>query len=178
MNKKYYTLAFILYKDSLTYDYNKIIDYIEKNWKHYAYIEHDPDVDSSKVHTHVLVHFDNKRYINAIAKEIGIGANYIQNANLIPYLRYLIHLDDEDKKQYTIDDVNGTLKSKLQEILSSDKMSESEQVAFICDFIFESDKYIYLSNLTQFVLQTGCYSAFRRNFSLFNHLLLEHNSNL
>ena len=173
--EKAYTFAFILYKDSISYDYDKIIDYIEKNWKHYAYICHRPDKDETKEHTHVLVHFDNKRYNSSIAKELNIGVNYIQKANLIPYLRYLIHLDDEDKIQYSIDDVYGTLKSKLSTILTNDKMSETEQVSCICDFIFESSCFLTHSILIQFVLQNGCYSAYRRNFLLFKELILENN---
>lgn len=176
--KKAYTFGLVLYKDSLTYDYNKIIDYIEKNWKHYAYIEHDEDIETKKPHTHVLVHFDSKRYPTGIAKELGITPNYIQKANLIPYLRYLIHLDDEDKKQYSIDDVQGTLKQKLIDIMTNDKMSETEQVSCICDYIFEYDKFLYHSVLIQFVLSNGCYSAYRRNFILFDKLLLEHNKNV
>ena len=52
----------VLYKDSTSYDYKKIINYIEKNYKYYAYIEHKPDSEDGKKHTHVLMHFDNKRY--------------------------------------------------------------------------------------------------------------------
>lgn len=178
MNKKAYTFGLILYKDSLTYDYKKIINYIEKNWKHYAYIEHIEDIETKKPHTHVLVHFDVKRYQNAIAKELGIESHFIQKVNLIPYLRYLIHLDDEDKKQYSVDEVQGTLKQKLIDLLANDKMSETEQVSCICEYIFEYDKYLYHTTLVQFVLSTGCYSAYRRNFTLFDKLLLEHNKNI
>lgn len=175
MKQKAYTFALILYKDSLNYDYNKVIDYIEKNWKYYAYIEHQPEKDESKEHTHLLVHFDNKRYPTAISKEIGVPENYIQKANLIPYLRYLIHLDDEDKIQYSIDSVHGSLQKKLREVMLSDKMSESEQVSVICAYIFEYDDYLSHSILIDFVLQNGCYSAYRRNFLLFKELVLEHN---
>lgn len=173
--EKAYTFALILYKDSLSYDYYKVLDYIVKNWKHYAYIEHSPEKEETKHHTHVLVHFDNKRYSSAVSKELNIPENYIQKANLIPYLRYLIHLDDEDKQQYPIDEVKGTLKNKLITILTSDKMSETDQVACICDFIFESNEFLSHSVLIQFVLKNGCYSAYRRNFSLFRELILEHN---
>lgn len=38
----------ILYKDSKTYDYKKVIKYIEKNYKYYAYIEHKPDDEHGK----------------------------------------------------------------------------------------------------------------------------------
>ena len=173
MKKKYYTFAMVLYKDSTTYDYDKVINYIEK--KYYAYIEHTPEKDQTKEHTHVLMHFDNKRYASSISKELNVAENYIQNANLVPYLRYLIHFDDEDKIQYKVDDVKGTLKSKLQDNLNKDKMTETEQVATIMSFIFEFDKWLTITELSQFVLKTGTYSAFRSNYNFFKDLILDHN---
>ena len=173
--KKYYTFAMVLYKDSTSYDYDKIITYIEKNYKYYAYIEHKAEKEETKPHTHVLLHFDNKRYNTGVAKELNIPSNYIVHANLIPYLRYLIHFDDEDKIQYNIEDVHGTLTSKLKDILSKDKKTESEQVAEIMSFIFESDKWLYITDLAQFVLRSGTYSAFRRNYNFFKDLILDHN---
>lgn len=176
--KKYYTYNIILYKDSLDYDYNKIIEYIVQNWTTYAYIEHEPEKDETKKHTHVLVHFNNKRYINALAKELNIKENYIQPSNLIPFLRYLIHLDDEDKIQYSPYEVHGPLQKKLLEIVKNGSMSEVEQVSYICEFIFEFDTFLHITQLIQFVLQNGCYSAFRRNYSFFKDLVLEHNKNI
>ena len=176
--KKYYTYCFILYKDSLDYDYNKVIDYITSNWSCYGYIEHQPEKDEKKVHTHVLVHFDNKRYISAISKEINVKENYFEPCNLIPYLRYLIHLDDEEKIQYSPYEVQGPLQKKLVELVQSNKMSEVEQVSCICEFIFEFDTFLHYATLLQFVLKNGCYSAFRRNYYFFKDLVLEHNQNL
>lgn len=172
--KKYYTFAMILYKDSLTYDYYKIIKYIEENYKYYAYIEHEPDTEHGKVHTHVLIHFDNKRYNTGISKELNIPSNYIQNANLVPYLRYLIHFDNEEKKQYSVEDVKGTLKQKLIDSLNT-KQSETEQVATIMSFIIDYNGWLYITELAQFVIANGVYSAFRRNYSFFKDLVLDHN---
>lgn len=173
--KKYYTFAMVLYKDSTSYDYDKVINYIEKNYKYYAYIEHTGDSEDKKNHTHVLMHFDNKRYNTGVSKELNVPSNYIVNANLIPYLRYLIHFDDEDKKQYSVEDVHGTLVPRLKEIISGDKRTETEQVAYIISFISDSKKWLTITDLSLFVLQNGCYSAFRRNYSFFKDLLLDHN---
>lgn len=173
--KKYYTFAMILYKDSEVYDYNEVINYIEKNFKYYAYIEHEKDDEVKKNHTHVLMHFDNKRYNTGVSKELGVPSNYIVNANLIPYLRYLIHFDDEDKKQYSVDLVHGTLQLRLKEIISQDKKTETEQVSYIISFITDSKSFLSITDLSLFVLQNGCYSAFRRNYLFFKDLVLDHN---
>lgn len=173
--KKYYTFAMVLYKDSTSYDYYKVINYIEKNYKYYAYIEHDEDLDNKKEHTHVLMHFDNKRYNTGVSKELNVPSNYIVNANLIPYLRYLIHYDDEDKKQYSVEQVKGTLQLRLKEIISNTKKSETEQVAYIISFIADYKGWLSITDLSQFVLQSGSYSAFRRNYLFFKDLILDHN---
>lgn len=173
--KKFYTFAMVLYKDSTSYDYEKVINYIEKNYKYYAYIEHEPEKEETKPHTHVLVHFDNKRYNTGVAKELNIPSNYIVNANLIPYLRYLIHFDDEDKRQYPLDAVKGSLAFRLRDILSKDKKTEGEQVAEIMSFIFDYNGWLYITDLAQFVLRSGTYSAFRRNYNFFKDLVLDHN---
>lgn len=173
--KKYYTFAMVLYKDSTSYNYEKIINYIEKNFKYYAYIEHKPDTENGKEHTHVLMHFDNKRYNTGVAKELNVPSNYVINANLIPYLRYLIHFDDEDKIQYSVDQVHGTLTTRLREIISSNKKSETEQVSYIISFISDFKGFISITDLSQFVLQNGVYSAFRRNYTFFKDLILDHN---
>lgn len=174
--KKFYTFNLILYKDSMDYDYEKVLNYIVQNWQRYAYIEHDPEKDETKKHTHVLVHFDNKRYISAISKELQIKDNYIQPSNLVPFLRYLIHLDDEDKIQYSPYEVKGPLQQQLLEIISSNKSSEVEQVSIITSFIFEFYGRLSVTELLQFVLRNGCYSAYRRNYAMFKDLLLDHNS--
>lgn len=173
--KKYYTYAMVLYKETESYDYNEVIKYIENNYENYAYIVHDRD--DKKIHTHVLVHFKNKRYATAISKELGVPINYIEKANLIPYLRYLIHFDDEDKFQYNVDDVRGPMKKQLISILDP-KLDEVEQVSIISSFIFENSDYLSHTSLLQYVLRVKCYSAYRRNFALFNQLILEHNRNL
>lgn len=172
---KFYTYAMVLYKDTETYNYNKVIKYIENNYEQYAYIVHDKD--DKKVHTHVIIHFKNKRYATSISKELGVPLNYIEKCNLIPYLRYLIHIDDEDKHLYKLDEVKGTLKDKLKTILEP-KLEEVEQVSIISSYIFESNDYLTHTLLLQYILKVGCYSAYRRNFSLFNNLILEHNKDL
>lgn len=177
-NKKFYTFNIVLYKDSTSYDYHRIIDYITMHWDSYAYIEHKAEKDETKVHTHVLVHFNNRRYLSGVAKELSINECYIEPCNLIPFLRYLIHLDDEDKIQYSPYEVVGPLQTKLIELVTQTKTSEVEQVSMIFDFIAESNKYLTQTLLLQFVLQNGCYSAYRRNFSLFYNLVLEHNKYL
>ena len=172
-NYKAYTFALILYKDSEVYDYNNVIDHITLNYLKYAYIEHEPEKEETKKHTHVLIHFDNKRYRNSIASELGIPINYIQKAQLKPYLRYLIHYDDEDKIQYTYDKVHGTLKNMLIDCTKSN--SEEANFSEIVLYISKCERKITFQELTCYCLENGMYSVYRRNISAIKTLLKEHN---
>lgn len=172
--KKYYCFAFILYRDSTTYNYDSIIDYIRQNWTTYGYIEHSPELDEKKYHTHVLVQFPNKRYIRAISKEIGLEDNYIQPVHFIPYLRYLIHYDDEEKTQYSPFDVKGPLQDKLMKLIQSSS-ADSERAENIFQYITSYKGFITLTEVSNYVYTNGLYDSFRRNYSYFKDLIYDHN---
>lgn len=172
--KKYYCFAFILYRDSTIYDYDSILDYIRQNWTTYAYIEHSPELDENKYHTHVLVQFPNKRYIQAISKEIGLESNYIQPVHLLPYLRYLIHFDDEEKIQYSPYDVHGTLQPKLLGLIQS-STTDSEKAESIFQYICNFKGWITIVDVSQYVYTNGLYDSFRRNYIYFKDLISDHN---
>lgn len=171
---KHYCFAFILYKDSTTYNYDNILDYIRHNWTSYAYIEHSPELDEKKFHTHVLVQFPNKRYLTAISKEIGLEENYITPVNFIPYLRYLIHYDDEEKKQYSPNEVIGPLQKKLISLIKNSSTDE-EGAQQIFNYITSTPHSLTLQELSHFVFINGLYGSFRRNYIFFKDLLLDHN---
>ena len=89
----------------------------------YACILHDKDVDEDgvikKAHYHVVLRFPNQTWSSALAKELGIADNYLEKPRSFDNaLMYLIHYNDSDKYQYSIDDVKGTLKKRLKEKLN------------------------------------------------------------
>ena len=84
----------------------------------YAYILHNKDIaeDGSikKHHWHVVLRFNQAVWSSAICKELGIEHNYIENVKRFDNaLQYLIHYNDTDKAQYSVDEVFGNLKQKL-----------------------------------------------------------------
>ena len=81
---------------------------------HWAYILHDKD--DKEPHIHLLVRLNNKTTTNAVRKKfnaLGAGADNGKDINsFVEYSRnlsdsfeYLIHANDKDKYQYSIDDV-------------------------------------------------------------------------
>lgn len=100
-------------------NYENYFKNILNKYKEVTWIDHDRDIDEEenykKKHTHILFKVgENARSVNSIAKEIGILPNYIQGTKKIPFLRYLIHLDNPEKTQYSIDEVHGELKEELK----------------------------------------------------------------
>lgn len=103
-------IAVLLYPDNEEHQ-NALIT-IHKKFD-YTYILHDKDVfeDSEdelqkKPHIHCLLHFSSDRTPNGIAKILQIETRFVQRVtNRDAFLRYLIHLDDKDKYQYSIDEV-------------------------------------------------------------------------
>lgn len=173
-NNRSRCFALILYKDSQDYNYNQVIDYITTNFLQYAYIEHEPEQEEKKKHTHVLLYFVNKRTLQALSKELGVPQNYIQCAKLRPYLKYLIHFDNEEKKQYKIEDVKGTLSDLLVDITTNN--SEENNFSELFLFIQTFEGKLSFTRLTEFAISKNMYSCYRRNINALRILVNEHNN--
>ena len=105
-----YRLYFIeLYKDTNSYNFDEVFRNL-KSYKKWAYIVHDKDKnengDYKKLHYHFILHLDNACTPKALSKKIGLSTQFIQNIrNERSVVRYLIHIDDDDKYQYSKNDI-------------------------------------------------------------------------
>lgn len=110
---------------------------------------HDSDLASDgslkKPHYHLLFVFDSLKSCDQVKDLIatfgGVGCEIVNS--LVAYARYLIHLDDSDKHQYSSDDV----------------------IAYGIDYqsfiVRPSDKYELMARVIDFCESTGC-TSFRR----------------
>lgn len=172
--KRVRTIGIILWPEDETH--LLALDYIKHNFENYIYILHDRDTDENgkpkKEHYHVILRFNNQRNISTIAKKLGIGENnFYEIKSLTGQLRYLIHYDDDDKFQYDVSDVKGTLYmiSKFKQSLKSSQ-DETSEVSLIYEFI-ENSQIDDLHILLDYVLENNLYSSFRRNYTMFKDLL-------
>lgn len=172
--KRVRTIGIVLWPDDESHIL--ALDYIKHNFENYIYILHDRDIDENnkpkKSHYHVILRFNNQRNIFTIAKKLGIGENnFYEIKSFTGQLRYLIHFDDDDKFQYDVSDVHGTLYmiSKFKQSLKSSQ-DETSEVSLIYEFI-ENSKIDDLHILLDYVLENNLYSSFRRNYSMFKDLL-------
>ena len=171
--------AFVLYpSEDLTH--KKALEYIEENYSKYAYIKHDKDIledgTTKKEHYHIVCSFSNYRWRNAISNELGITLNYIEKVrNIENALKYLIHYNNSNKYQYDINEVKGTLKTKLETLINNEDKNESEKVLELLDFIEKQNEYIRVCDFIKFVCNSNLYDVYRRSATTFMKLIEEHN---
>lgn len=118
----------------------------------------------------------NATWNTPIAKELGIHPNYVRQAkNLDNSLLYLLHYNDIDKAQYNIDDVQGSLKTKLQQIINSTNKTEGEKVIELFEYIKNQDHYVTYTELATYCASNGYWSDLRRGSFIISKVLEEHN---
>ncbi len=178
--EKYRSKSFclILYEEDETH--RKAIEKIKTSYD-YAIICHDRDVSEItgeilKPHYHVVLRFQNAKWSSALAEELGITDNYFEEArSLKRALLYLIHFYDEDKFQYSVKDVSGPLKKRLEEFVKNDGKSESEKVLEIFAEIDNIKDEIKYSVFVKHIATMGYWDTLRRSSSLIIRYLDEHN---
>lgn len=167
----------VLYDEDETH--KSAIDFIQKNYD-YAIILHDKDVDKygeiKKPHYHIVIRFKNAKWSSSLAEELGITENYIEECrSLKSSLLYLIHFYDEDKYQYPLTDVQGSLKNRLYEIVKNDEKTETEKYMDLIQYIDGIDEFITLRQFITYCVSIGYTSAMRMNFNTLRYYIEEHN---
>lgn len=172
LKKKYRKIGLILWTDNATHIH--AIDYIKTNYPHYIGILHDKDTKEDntlkKPHWHIILYFPNQKLISTIKNQLGVNdSDFYEIKSLSGQLRYLIHYDDEDKYQYSKDEIFGDRFMISKFILAiKDVSSETDDACTIFDFIDSCCPT--LNELFQFVVDNDLYSTFRRNYILFKDL--------
>ena len=103
------------------------IENLKKNMSMFpvwAYIDHKPenssDSDDSHFHTHFLFMTRGTRSIKQVSESLDIPANFIQKCkNPTSYRRYFLHMDNPEKIQYSVEDVQTNRISDFKLALSN-----------------------------------------------------------
>ncbi|MBQ9180946.1 hypothetical protein IJ135_02535 [Candidatus Saccharibacteria bacterium] len=93
---------------SVTHDLDLAKEMIQvlPDFTSWAYIYHQPDTEEGTPHYHFLVRNNGTRNVRQIADKLGIPSNYVQVCRkVVAFRRYMLHLDNDEKIKYTIDDV-------------------------------------------------------------------------
>jgi len=144
----------------------------------YAMILHDRDCDGDgvllKAHWHIVLASKNAQWSSALAKELGLKENYIlQIRNEECALEYLIHYNEPNKYQYSMDDVKGPRKRKLVEYIARDDKSEHEKVDALIEYIENNSDWLTVTYFAKHCARSGMWDIFRRSGAIFMRILSE-----
>ena len=193
-SKRAYSFALVIYEDDVNFykQYEALI-----NMKRAIWIKHDKDIyendvtddegnivahagDLKKLHYHFVLHLKNASTITALANKIGCETRQIEfiKKSLNSYLRYLIHFNNDNKYQYSQDEVKSNdedLMRKFEDLISED-IPEVKRVEQIQSMIEGYSGYIELGILGKSVQKANIWDAWRRNLTYFLRLIDLHNA--
>lgn len=172
MPKKYRHFSIILYSDSTIYNFKEVLSDLKGSFKDWAYIRHLPEKEEKKEHYHFNLHLENARSLESLSKRLGIPSNYIKVIKSVRLMdRYLIHIDDEEKRQYNLTDVKVSNHYSSKYFSSFDDLkSEQDIIDDIYNFIDTLDLNDYrlcLRYLVSYVNSCGydkIYKRYRNEF--------------
>lgn len=97
-------VAFVQLIENLPQDWQQIID----SWHVQAWaIVHEPDSETGKEHIHCILHFDSQIRLSTVYEMVKpLGVKHVEKVRSLRAMqRYLLHMDNPEKKQYTISDL-------------------------------------------------------------------------
>lgn len=177
-NRNFFVL---LYPDNP--EHVKVLENIKKLCDNFAYILHDKDCyvdtdDIKKAHIHVVIKYPNARYRSAVCVDLELEERFIEGCKLDASLRYLLHLDDEDKYQYDVSEVKGTLLPYLQKLINRMGKDEGERVLDLFNYIDSTTTAIKISDFSRYCAVNGYWDVYRRSALIFKDYIKDHNYSL
>lgn len=177
----------VLYPDDPTH--LDCIQKLQEGGYTYAAIKHDKDIwedgdseehkagEPKKEHFHIVLRFNNPRWIDSVADELGIKPNYIEQCrNRDAALLYLVHEGFPNKYQYDVRDVSGPLAVNLHKLLVDD--DEGQRVVTIVNMIDSSPGVVRYREILLKACNAGLYGEFRRLGTGVKWLIDEHNDDV
>lgn len=174
MGKSFRIFELMIYPDSEIYVTDDVVKAATEYFDEWAYILHDSDVlpetgEVKKAHIHFLGRCESARQIAAVSNKCGIPENAIQIKNSFKFsVRYLVHLDQPEKYQYS----NDKIISNLDVTRYLNGKDESMSVSKIFSLMDEY-KPASIDELTMLVIKNGLWSTYRRSYSIFKDILHE-----
>lgn len=171
--KRYRHFMLLLYPEWS--NYNDILQDIKGSFKNYAYIKHIPEDEEKKEHVHLILSLDNPRTEQSLAKRLEIDKRFIGYIkSLRGSCRYLVHMDNEEKYQYNLDQVIVSNSFKSTFFKSFDDLLSDEEVldniySFINDYKDLNPIDLEVS-LTKFV----CANAYERVFKRYYNTIVKY----
>lgn len=160
----------VIYPDSQSYDCIKVLETLKSKFKEWAYCLHDCDYDDEgwrkKPHIHWVGRGD-PRTLSAVAKFLGLKENEIElGKNFKALIQYLIHLNNPEKAQYSIEDV-------VTNIPDIGKMLRNLSEGQLCKDLASAKCRMSWYDLIQYAIENDCFDVLRRNMPLIKCVWME-----
>lgn len=171
--KRYRHFMILLYPEWDKFE--EILQDIKGSFKNYAYIKHMPEEEEKKEHVHLILSLDNPRSEESLAKRLEIDKRFIGHIkSLRGSCRYLVHMDNEDKYQYSLEQVKVSNSFKSTYYKSFDDLLSDEEIldniyTFINDYK-ELDPILLEVDLSKFV----CANAYERVFKRYYNTIVKY----
>lgn len=166
-SKKFRHWIILLYQDSTSYNFEEVFR-ICKSQKKWAFIKHLPEANEKKEHFHVILSFENATKKETLSKKLGIQQNYIDEIKSFRTIcRYLTHIDDEDKFQYSLDQVKvSKLFEKEYKKQFDDIETEEEIINKIYSFISKIGQLPYNEAVISLItyVNINCYDRIYKRY--------------
>lgn len=126
-----------------------------------------------KAHYHLILKFSQARWNTAIADDLGIAPNYLEQCRSFDSAAiYLVHEGLEDKYQYESEALEGPLVPAVMKLLAP--ADENGRVLELMKLI-QSMEYIEYENLVIKACENGMYGDLRRMGYLVSRIVDSHN---
>ena len=172
----------LLYPDNKSHV--KALELIKKSYDH-AYILHDKDTREDgtpdKPHWHVVITTGSNAVWNtALADNLGIEVKFTGEKvkKLDRALEYLIHFNDPDKYQYSLDEVHGNLKGRIKASINATEKTEGEKVKELLKYIDSCEDVIKVKDFAYWCADNGYWDVYRRAGAIFGQAIFEHNEEI
>lgn len=183
-NKRYRIFNLLLYPDNK--QHQKAIERLSSSEFNAVGCLHNMDTytedknehkawELKKEHYHFVVKFKNNRTISSLSKVLEIEERFIDpTCSFKNSAKYLLHIGCEDKYQYDIEDLVGSLVPDVVKLI--DDTTEEVKVIKICHLLDEIESSLSTSAFLELISKNGLYSVYRRCGYSFIRVLDEHNA--
>lgn len=178
--KKYRSFTGILYPDSTAYNCEELLDKLPVIFEEWGYVLHDSDVLESgevkKAHYHWVGRRKNPVSLKTIANAFGIPEEAIEfvKHGWRAAVRYLTHVDHEEKFQY--DPACVVCSFDYGKFLVDDVSSE-DMAKGIFNYLVTSGCTSTMQ-LTRWAIDNGYWPEMRRAFPLWAAIMLENKNEM
>ena len=129
--------------------------------------------EKKKEHYHLIVKFKNAMWASSLVYQLGLTLQQFEKTgDFDRSARYLVHADNSDKAEYSVDELEGNLVPAVKKALAD--VDENLRVLQLLDII-DAEEHLTITQAVRLACNNGMYGELRRMGSLAMACIQEHN---